>query len=177
MPRNIAAPIHEYEDRINVLGRTTARSLEVVDGWPSGLRACVHEYGYAIVHALKEAGITKPSMIRSLVHTIWMGARQPAQRRKMAGAGSSVLNHLDWILINAEAKISAATLTRILASHNMVIVPIDPSSVMVEASLDAVKTMGTVGRYEKHRRRLIAAIRASNLRLWPHLYDKDGKQL
>jgi hypothetical protein len=72
--------------------------------------------------------------------------------------------------------LSAKGLLRILWLHNMIIVPRDPTPAMVEASLDAVKTMGVVTREQKHRGRLSAALQAGAKRLWPHLFEEKPSQ-
>lgn len=145
------------------------RALDQVDNMPPGLRGCVHEFGFAIVHALRSNGISNPNQIRQLVHEIWRGARQPAQR---TGYNKQpLLGHLDWILLQAGASISSKTLVRVLYQNSMVIVPREPSSIMVDASMDAVNHMGVVTKAQKHRNRLRAAIAASTKSLWPHLSE------
>ncbi len=145
------------------------KSMDAVDEMPPGLRACVHEFGFAIVNALRSNGISNPPQIRQLVHEIWMGARQPTQRTGFRQ--SPMLGNLDWILLQAGAGISAKTLVRVLRQHTMVIVPCEPSSIMVDASMDAVNHMGVVTKAQKHRNRLRAAIAASTKSLWPHLSE------
>ena len=149
----------------------TLRALNSTDELPAKLRACVHEFGSEIVGPIVAAGVTNPNAIRSIVHSCWMGARQPLQRNRVGRSHSPVLDNLDWLLLQAEAGISAAKLLRILKMHGMVIIPTEPSSVMVNASMDATNHMGVVTKSEKHRNRLRAGIKAATERLWPHLAD------
>lgn len=152
----------------------TLRAVAATDDMPPELRACVHEYGFAIVQGMRQAGVTDPRRIRQLVHTVWMGARQPNQRvgGTVGRKHSPVLEHLDWLLLQAGAAIPARTLLRTLFQHNMVIVSREPADHMVAASMDATNHMGVVSKAEKHRRRLRAAITAGARRLWPHLFEE-----
>ena len=154
----------DYEIADGVPERTL-RALAKVDVMPPHLRECVHEYGYAIVHAMVAQGVTKPESIHYLVKEVWEGARQPTQRtgKKKSGgrARSPVLDKLDWLLIQAGAGISAATLVRVLAGCDLFIVPSEPSPAMVEASMDATNHMGVVSKAQKHRNRLRSALKAS----------------
>jgi len=141
----------------------TERSFEDIEAMPPALRQCVHEYGYAIVQACLQCGVTNPNNIHQLVREIWDGARQPKQRRPRGGS-------LDWILIQAGAEISAATLVRVLAQNNLHIVPADPTTAMVEASKAEVSDFcERVTKTEKHRRRLRAAIKVGGKHLWPEI--------
>lgn len=157
-----------FEEGIRLPARTL-KALDRTDAMSPGLRACVHEFGGEIVHTLTSVGIDDPNQIRSIVHSIWMGARQPAQRNPIGRTRSPVLDNLDWIMMQAGAGITAATLLRVLWQHSMVIVPREPSTIMVGASMDAVKHMGTVSKAQKHHGRLKAAIYAATRRMWPHL--------
>jgi hypothetical protein len=142
----------------------TLRGLSETDAMSPDLRQCVHEFGYAIVHAMMECGVSNPGQIRQLVHEVWSGARQPGQRQIQTVAGS-----LDWLLIQSGAAINAATLLRVLRSNGMVIVTLDPSDYAVQASMDAIKEMGVLSKPAKHRARLRAAIAATVKHLWPQL--------
>lgn len=166
-----AEAIKRPDDEIARLPANTLHSLDITDRMSPELRACVHEFGSAIVTACGQAGVTKPSHIRMLVHSIWAGARQPHQRAgKKGGNHSPVLDHLDWILIQGGAAISAATLLRILWHHGMVVVPREPMRAMIDASMAAVTAgMPVVSKQEKHTRRLRAALQGAALKLWPHL--------
>jgi hypothetical protein len=119
---------------------------------PADLRACVHEYGFAIVTACLKHKVSKPAAIRELVREIWTGARQPKQT---GGAEST----LDWLLIQNDAGISAKTLLRVLADASLVVVPANPNAAMIDASMQTVSGFNMkVTKREKHRLRLQAAI-------------------
>lgn len=160
------------------LPQSVLRSLREVDELQPDLRACVHEYGYAIVRACAQAGVVRPNAIRQLVHSIWDGARQPHQRknfnRPRDEQESPVLDKLDWVLIQAGSTVGARALLRVLWQNGMAIIPTSPGSVMVKASMATV-TRGdvTVSKEEKHKLRLKAAIDAQVMRLWPHLVEKS----
>lgn len=153
------------------LPQRSLRALEETDNMPAELRECVHEFGYAIVRAMLSAGIKSPTTIRVLVKEIWHGARQPAQRNRVGRTHSPVLETLDWVLIQADASITAKALLRVLWQNGMVIVPWEPSTVMIEASKAEVSEFNQrVTKTEKHKLRLRAAIHAQARRLWPHLF-------
>jgi len=117
----------------------------------SGLRECVHEFGLPIVTACLQFGVRNPAHIRQLVREVWAGARQHGQR-------SGVVGTLDWLLIQAGVPISGAGLRRLIG-NSMVIVPIDPTRAMIDASLSEVSGFNVrVTKEEKHRRRLKAAL-------------------
>lgn len=129
--------------------------LVAVDALSRELRECVHEYGYPIVHACLNAGVISPTAIRMLVREIWAGARQQGQQ-------SGARNTLDWLLIQAGACISSKTINRVLNENNLAIVPCSPTRAMLDASMKEVSGHNIrCTREEKHRRRLIAAIRAT----------------
>lgn len=161
-------------DETFTLPARAIRALEATDNMSPELRACVHEFGFAIVHAFVTSGITTPRTIRRLVQECWMGARQPAQRNRVGRSHSPVLESLDWVMIQAGSEIGAKALLRVLWENNMVIVPREPSSVMVEASMKEVSGFNVrCTTIEKHKRRLRAAIAAQAARLWPHLFGPN----
>ncbi len=150
----------EISDKIS---EKTVRSFERVDNLSPALRECVHEFGEATVQACLLAGVRDPRRVRQLIREIWEGARQPMQRRPRLGA-------LDWILIQAGAQISAKTLVRILRENHYYVVPIDPTTPMVEASMAEVSNFDLrMTKREKHARRLRAAIKAGVQHIWPDL--------
>ncbi len=128
---------------------------------PPKLRECVHAYGYAIVRACLDVKVSDPNRIHALVNSIWEGARQPAQRRERGGA-------LEWLLIQAGAEISVATLMRVLANNDLAIVPLKPTNGMIDASMATVSNFDLrVTKTEKHRMRLKAAIAAGMAEVRP----------
>lgn len=169
----------ESEFEPDRLPKRVVRALETVDMMPGDLRECVHEFGFAIVHACMEMGIKEPRHIRHLVSEIWRGARQPHQRRSLhASRGDrqpAALKDLDWLLIQSGSTISAATLIRVLWSSHLVIVSMSPSEAAIDASLAELADHNErVTKREKHRRRLLAGFRAQAKKLWPHLFS-EGK--
>lgn len=157
---------------MSTMGAVGLRQLETVDRMPAHLRQCVHEYGYAVVEACLQAGVRDPRKIRNLVREIWAGARQPQQ--KTSGNRSATMDHLDWVLIQASAEISAARLVRFLHDFNWTIVPLFPNKAMIKASLAEVNTFDErITKTDKHSRRLAAALRAGSMSLWPHLYTNE----
>jgi hypothetical protein len=149
------------------------RALDLTDGMTGQLRACVHEFGSQIVSSLVQEGITRADKIRRIVHCCWMGAREPHQRHGLRMRGSPVADQLDWLLEQQGAKITAATLLRVLASHNMVILPREPGLNMVEASMETVSGHdATMTKYQKHLLRLRAAIDTAARKMWPQIYEE-----
>lgn len=166
----------EHDDEPDRLPQRVYRALDAVDNMPGPLRACVHEFGFEIVSVLTGCGIKDPQKIRNIVQTIWMGARQPHQRQGLRKEGSPVLDNLDWVLSQGPERMTAKQLVRLLAMNAMVIVPVEPSTVMVEASMRALDSEGLVSKPIKHKVRLRAAIAASTRRLWPHLLEPSAKR-
>jgi hypothetical protein len=156
-----------FTENVHLLSEKRTRALNETDNMSPELRRCVHEYGYAIVNACLCAKVTDPRRIHQLVREIWDGARQPCQSRPKGGT-------LDWLLIQAGAGITAATLMRILHDNSLAVVPLEPSNYMVEASKATLANHDErVTKTEKHRRRLRAAISAGVKHLWPQL-DKTA---
>lgn len=148
------------------------RDLAETDGMPAELRACVHDYGSAIVRALLRHGVTKPAHIREVVREIWDGARQPSQR---LGHGSRTINMLDWILMQQGRDLSARTLLRVLYDHSFIVLPLEPTPQMIEASVATIRNFDQrVTKTEKHRRRLRAAHDAGIRHHWPELAASVG---
>lgn len=142
----------------------------VIDKMPAELRGCVHEFGFGIVAACLNAGVSDPRAIRVLVKEIWQGARECGQRQGAVGT-------IDWLLIQNEAKISAATLFRIFAENNIAIIKAEPSRAMLDASMATVSKFDLrITKEEKHRRRLRAAIRASMLENQFNLMNRPLRQ-
>ena len=160
---------------MSAIAAVVVRQIEAVDRMPPNLRQCAHEYGYAIVEACLQAGVRDPRKIRNLVREIWAGARQPGQ--KTSGNRNATMDHLDWILLQAGAEISAAKLVRFLHDFNWTISPLYPNVAMINASLAEVSGYNErMTKTEKHRRRLAAALKAGSKSLWPHLYTNEQLQ-
>lgn len=160
------------------ISRDRLRHLDAVDMMPGPLRECVHEFGYPIVKCCLQHGVNDPRHIRELVSQIWHGARQSSQRqpRGEMNDGHGVMRHLDWLLIQHGSPIGAATLVRVLWQSGLLIVPREPTGVMLDASMDTVSGHNEpMSKREKHRRRLRAAMDAAGRKCWPHLFrDEKG---
>lgn len=152
------------------INKHAQKGLDITDAMPGPLRECVHVYGFAVVHAFREAGIKEPRLIHHLVNEVREGGRQPNQRT--GKNNSPVMQKLDWLLVQRGAQITAAELIRTLWRNSMVIVPVSASNQMVQASIDATGNMGLVSKTEKHSGRLQAAIRAAVVQFWPHLLER-----
>jgi hypothetical protein len=123
---------------------------------PHQLRECVHEFGMPIITVLTKHGIDDPRHIREIVKEIWHGARQEGQR-------TGALNTLDVLL--SRGPLSSKALMRLLADSSMTIVPMFPTRAMLDASMATVSNHDfRCTREEKHRLRLIAAIKAESER-------------
>jgi hypothetical protein len=147
----------------NQLARLQSQ-FAAIDTMPAELRQCVHEFGYAIVHHFIAAGIREPNMIRHLVKTCWDGPRSICQRKR--GAHEKI----DWLLASSGSSLTAEALFRALYANGMVLVPIEPMQVAVDASLAEVSGFNQrVTKIEKHRLRLRAAMRATVNKLYPGL--------
>jgi hypothetical protein len=128
-------------------------ALDQVDKMPAGLRECVHEFGLPIVTVLTKFGIRDARHIREIVKEIWAGPRQDGQ-------GNHVLNTIDVLL--SRGPVSALALRRLLVENSHVIVTMEPTRAMLDASMAEVSGHNVVcTREEKHRRRLRAALRAA----------------
>ncbi|MFG1413438.1 hypothetical protein V5G24_20210 [Xanthobacter sp. VTT E-85241] len=139
---------------IPLQGARRERSWADMDSMTPEWRACVHEYGYAIVHSAREAGVKSPRALHQLVREIWDGARSYVDKKKPAGT-------LDWILIQSGAGVSVSALSRILANENLLIAPKFPTRAMINASLNELSDHSVrCTKFEKHQRRLAAALRA-----------------
>jgi len=154
----------------DLLPQRTLRGLERVDQMPSDLRRCVHEFGLPIVDACVNMGVKEPQRIRQLVHEIWSGTRETWKQAPRHGA-SGLVSKLDWLLTNAGSPINALGLVRVLWQSGFVIVPLAPWACMVNASIEEVQHHGILSKQEKHRVRLIAAVRAAVQYAWPHLVN------
>jgi len=155
----------------------TYKELDETDSMDPALRACVHDFGSKIVNGFLQQGVTRPMAIRQLVNSCWIGAREPHQRTgRLRGDNqkvrSPVAETLDWLLEQKGAQITAAQLLRFMWINGLAIIPREPSSVMVEASMATVSNHDVhVTKYEKHRLRLSAAVNAQARRLWPQIFD------
>lgn len=134
------------------LSNKRVEELNVVDMMPGDLRECVHEFGLPIVRTLMKFGIKDARHMREIVREIWLGARQDGQR-------ADTLNTIDVLLSRGDVTLRG--LIRFLAENNTALVQMEPTRVMLEASMAEVSGFNVrCTREEKHRRRLRAALRA-----------------
>lgn len=144
------------------------RSFETIDKMPRELKSCVHEFGLPIVNSLVCAGITKPSVIRQIVHEIWCGTRETWMQN--GGGFHGMMAKLDAVLVHGNVPMNAATLARIMHSSGFVIVPATALACMVTASMETVTPEdGPMSKKEKHKRRIDAALTAARKFMFPHL--------
>lgn len=152
----------------NTLGMSN--SPEEIDNLPPGLRDCVHEFGWSVVRAYMEHGISKPNVIRHLIHTAWNGPREPGNKRgHERGGGNRAIQALDTYLLRADGVPHGRELVGLLRNSNIVLLPFEPTDKMVLASIDALSKRGTVTYENKHRIRLRAAMKAGVAEAWPFL--------
>jgi hypothetical protein len=138
------------------LGPTRLRWLEKTDAMPAELRHCVHDFGYLVVSAFINAGVTDAGSIRTIVYAVWRGSAAPGQ-------GKPVWQSIDHVLSNQ--LLDHKGLCRMLASSGFSIVSHDPTKEMVAASMAEVSGGNVVvPKEEKHRRRLRAALKAAGER-------------
>src|ERR1700761_3981407 len=75
---------------------------EDVDLLPPALRDLVHEFGWSVVRNFLDCGVTDPRRIRHLVHTVWLGPREPGNKRAAGKQVSGSLAALDDFLVRHE---------------------------------------------------------------------------
>lgn len=155
------------------MAQRTIRALNATDNMPSKYRMLVHEFGSEIVNEYIQNGVEDPATIRRLVIAAWNGSRSAPNRTSHNNGVPGAIATLDWVLIQAGAQISAATLLAILHRNNYAVMPMTASRAMIDASMDVDLTDRIVTKREKHHERLIAAIKAGSRDLWPHLWDRS----
>jgi len=125
-----------------IKGRIIARMSEI-DALPADVRELVHEYGWSIVKAFRDAGVTRARNILHLVRMVQQGSAEGCAR--------------PLIYIDDAPKT--------LAGNGLAVIPAEPSPAMLAASLAEVSGFNVhVTKPEKHRLRLVAAIRAGRLK-------------
>lgn len=66
------------------------KRMEEIDALPEGLRLLVHEYGYPIIRAFLDIGVSKPRHIR---HIVEMTLNEFSPTRGSSSVQSTVLGH------------------------------------------------------------------------------------
>lgn len=106
--------------------------MEKIDKMPEGIRALVHEYGLGVVQAFLDIGVTKPKQIAHLIGTVQRGSNEVGDRTRSPKQTSYY-----------------------------VYVPVEPTDRMIAASMETCSNLDMkVTKREKHRLRLVAAIKA-----------------
>lgn len=141
----------------NMMAARTYRSLDFTDSLPPDLRACVHEFGTAIVEVLMKHGVRNPDHIKEVVMEVWRGSRSFAQKSDTP----EPLRCVEWLMNQSGCDLPVKTLWRVLYLGGYAIVPLCPTRAMLDASMAAV-TGGKVvcTKEEKHRRCYSAAVKA-----------------
>lgn len=143
---------------------------DVVDMLPAPLRSVVHEFGWSVVRAFLDSGVRNPATIRHLIHTVWLGAREPGNKRPLAT--NNILAQIDDVLVRSGSGISARALLRQLRAVNHTITVREPTQHMIAASIAALGSVPRVVTYEeKHRLRLRAALLRSERDMFPWLCE------
>ena len=142
---------------------------DVVDRMPRPLRQLAHEYGISTVRAFVDSDVTDPRKIAFLIHNVFLGAREPGNRRP-AGSNSGLEQQIGLLLMRTGSTCGPRMFLRELREGGLTIAPIEPDDAMVEASLRALDNVGLVNRHTKHRARLRAALKTAAKHHFPWLW-------
>lgn len=145
------------------------RALGEVDAMPPALRACVHEFGLPIVQGFVDSGVSEPQRIRHLVLLCWTAAG--AEGRGNGGGGFAP--HIDALLVRNGGVTSADQLAALLRGMGAAMLPLGPSTVMVQASMAEVSKHGLLSKERKHELRLRAAMKAAARWHWPRVWRDE----
>lgn len=143
--------------------------IDVVDRMPAPLRKLAHEYGMSTVRAFVDSGVTDPRKIAFLIHIVFLGAREPGNRRP-AGSNSGLEQQIGLLLMRTGSTCGPRMFLRELREGGLTIVPTEPDHAMVDASLCALDDIGLVNRETKHRMRLRAALKIAAKHHFPWLW-------
>jgi hypothetical protein len=142
-------------------------NCDVVDRLPPLLRQAVGEYGFSVVMAFVQMGITDPKVMRHLVQAVRLGARERGNERPWAPQHRRVFNAIDTWLIANGAGFPAVALARGMREAGYIPVSLNPSLEMTEASMAEVTVYDPrLSKMDKHFRRLQAALGAADKSLW-----------
>lgn len=109
--------------------------MDRIDAMPKEIRELIHEYGLTMVQAFIDQKITKPNVIRHLIQQVQRGSLD-------VGSGDGGQG---WVQ----------------QGRAMVVVPAEPTPAMIHASMATVANHDMdVDKFEKHKLRLKAAIKA-----------------
>lgn len=149
-----------------LIGARRLQALDRTDAMRPELRAVVHEIGLPIVEQFITAGVRDPAQMRAIARMFWTASS--GQENGKVG----VMKHLDVMVARAGGVPNSDALAVLLASSNMVILPMRPSRDMVRASITELAYHGTVSHEEKHRLRLTAAIAWGAKEYWPRVFGR-----
>jgi hypothetical protein len=111
-----------------------------VDALPADIRELIHEEGLSVVQAFLDQGVKSAAGIRHIIMRVRNGSIDPG-----TGQGGK-----GWVQ----------------SGRTMAVVPMEPTPAMIQASMDEVSGHNViVDKYEKHRRRLRAALRVGMSRV------------
>lgn len=106
--------------------------MQTIDALPKEVRELIHEYGYTMVRAFLDQKITKANIIWHLIQQVQRGSLD-------TGNGTASFQ----------------------GGRAMVVIPAEPTPEMIHASMATVSNHDmVVDKFEKHKLRLRAAIKA-----------------
>lgn len=149
----------------HLLGARRLRALDQTDALPAELRAVVHEIGLPLVRLFMDCGITEPRHIRALVTACWVNAQGHPNRKP------GMASQIDAMLIRQGGAVTSGMLALLLRQTGAVILPVNPSPTMVQASIEETGRHGLMSKDEKHRARLRAGILAGMKEHWPEVWN------
>lgn len=136
--------------------------MEKFDRQPPEIRALVRDFGWTVVSAYLAAGIKKAGVIRHLIEITHAGSYEIQARYKETMTTSPAGDRLAKAMSDIGLSGSAHALAKRIRFRGGVLMPMQPTSQMVQASIDELHKPRNrdrvVPREEKHRLRLIAAI-------------------
>lgn len=143
-------------------------AMALVDAMKPEHRALVHEYGLNMVLAFLQNGVTDAPNIRHLIRTVRNGAQEPRVRlgHALKTRGEALLRSLDPWLISQGAGFSGRQVVQVIRDRGYAVLPLGPTTAMIEASLSALDGMSLMQRQPKHVRRLQMALNAGDKAMW-----------
>lgn len=149
LPAPILAAIRERQARVDEL--------------TPDQRALVHQFGWGVVSAFLNLGVTKPRQIRHLIETVQRGSVETQERFPVGTVLAPAAIRLQDVLKDLGVMgLSPSMLTQAIRRRGGVVVPMSPPDYMVEASIEALHRPRyadvRVSRWEKHKIRLSDAL-------------------
>lgn len=150
---------------MGTLSQRAVRSLSVVDGMTPELRACVHDFGLAIVDRFLQAGVKNPAQIRGIVLACWQNAGNGGPNRRSGFAAD-----IDALLARQGFIPSSAALAALLHGSQIGIISVTPTHKMIDASIREAGKHGLLSKERKHMFRLQAALKTGFAEHWPEVW-------